>query len=80
MPLERQALKVIFAPRLQRKYMLIVENLEGIYHEVLTPTVHTVVSYSDFFFSLLALLFHTLVFQLVIIMCTFLVTTFSHWF
>lgn len=33
--------------------MLIVENLEGIYHEVLTPTVHTVVSYSDFFLACL---------------------------
>lgn len=36
--------------------MLIVENLEGIYHEVLTPTVHTVMSYSDFFFFLACLL------------------------
>ena len=54
--------------------MLIVENSEGKHHDMLTTTVNTVVSYSDFFSllaCLLALLFHILVFQFIIMTCTF---------
>nr|XP_033698846.1 transmembrane protein 51 isoform X2 [Tursiops truncatus] len=60
-------------PRLQRKYMLIVENSEGKHHDMLTTTVATVVSYSDFFCLLACLLCYFISWSSnsSIMMCTF---------
>lgn len=70
-PLGRWAFKVVFFPGLPKKFVFFVENVEGKHHDMQAATVNIMVFFSDFFVCLLALLFHILAFQFILVTCIF---------